>query len=70
MTKQEINNSVEISSRLQHTTEKEQLEIANFCINHSFKDTKEIYTNGTILVPLYRVMDAIIQKGESYQSSY
>jgi CRISPR/Cas system-associated endonuclease Cas3-HD len=35
----------------------------------SFKDSKEVYTNGTILVPLYRVLDAISQKGEPYQSS-
>jgi len=34
---------------------------------YAFKDEKEIYTNGTILVPLFRVLDAISQKGEQYQ---
>ena len=30
--------------------------------------SKEIYTNGTILVPLFRVLDAIEQKGNQYQT--
>ena len=36
---------------------------------YSFKDEKQIYTNGTILVPLYRVLDAILQDGNEYQSN-
>ena len=37
-------------------------------MDYSFKDSKEVYTNGTILVPLYRVLDAIEQKGNQYQT--
>jgi hypothetical protein len=69
MTQQEIKNDVSVSSRLKYITDEEQLKIIDFIIDYSFKDSKEVYTNGTILVPLYRVLDAISQKGESYQSS-
>ena len=69
MTQKEIKNSVEVSSRIKELDE-EQLKILDFIIDYSFKDSKEVYTNGTILVPLYRVIDAIVQKGESYQSSF
>ena len=69
MTQQEIKNDVSVSSRLKYITDEEQLKIIYFIIDYSFKDSKEVYTNGTILVPLYRVLDAISQKGESYQSS-
>ena len=37
-------------------------------IDYSFKDSQQVYTNGTVLVPLFRVLDAIEQKGEEYQS--
>lgn len=66
MKENEIKESVEVASRLQHITDKEQLKIAEFCIDYSFRDSKQIYTNGTILVPLYRVLDALSQKGEQY----
>jgi hypothetical protein len=66
---QEIKNDVSVSSRLKYITDEEQLKIIDFIIDYSFKDEKELYTNGTILVPLYRVLDAIIQKGEPYQST-
>lgn len=69
MTQQEIKNDVSVSSRLKYITDEEQLKIIDFIIDYSFKDSKEVYTNGTILVPLYRVLDAISQKGKSYQSS-
>jgi hypothetical protein len=69
MTQQEIKNDVSVSSRLKYITDEEQLKIIDFIIDYSFKDSKEVYTNGTILVPLYRVLDAISQKGEPYQSS-
>jgi hypothetical protein len=67
MTKQEIKNDISVSSRIKHITDEEQLKIIDFIIDYSFKDSKEVYTNGTILVPLYRVLDAISQKGEPYQ---
>ena len=66
MTQEEIKNSVEVSSRIKELNE-EQLKVLDFIIDYSFKDSKQIYTNGTILVPLYRVIDAIVQKGEPYQ---
>ena len=69
MTSQEIKNDASVSGRIKYITDKEQLKIIDFIIDYSFKDKQEVYTNGTILVPLYRVLDAISQKGESYQSS-
>jgi hypothetical protein len=68
MDKEEIKNDVSVKSRLDTTTlTDEQLKIIDFIIDYSFKDKEEIYTNGTILVPLFRVLDAIAQKGEQYQ---
>ena len=59
---------MKLKSRLDTTKlTDEQLKIINFIIDYSFKDKQEVYTNGTILVPLYRVLDAIAQKGEQYQ---
>ena len=68
MTREEIKNDISVKSRLSGMTlTDEQLKIIDFIIDYSFKDNQEIYTNGTILVPLYRVLDAIAQKGEQYQ---
>lgn len=67
MTQQKIKNDISVSSRLKYITDKEQLKIIDFIIDYSFQDKEQIYTNGRILVPLYRVLDAIIQKGEPYQ---
>ena len=53
---------------MKNATEEER-KIIEFIIDYAFKDSKQIYTNGTILVPLFRVIDAIIQKGELYQSA-
>ena len=69
MTQEEIKNDVSVSSRIKHITDEEKLKIIDFIIDYSFKDKKEVYTNGTILVPLFRVLDAICQKGEPYQES-
>lgn len=68
MTQEEIKLTPEVSSRIKDM-DKEQLKIVDFIIDYSFKDSKEVYTNGTILVPLFRVLDAIEQKGEPYQSN-
>ena len=65
---EEIKNNVSVSSRLKNITDEEHLKIIDFIIDYSFKDSQEVYTNGTILVPLFRVLDAIEQKGEQYQS--
>ena len=66
MDEEEIKNDISVKSRLIGMTD-EQLKIIDFIIDYSFKDNKEVYTNGTILVPLYRVLDAIAQNGEQYQ---
>jgi hypothetical protein len=67
MSKEEIKENVAIKSRLQYITDEKQLKVIDFIIDYSFKDSKEVYTNGTILVPLFRVLDAIEQKGNQYQ---
>ena len=66
MDKEEIKNDISVKSRLAGMTD-EELKIIDFIIDYSFKDREEVYTNGTILVPLYRVLDAISQKGKQYQ---
>jgi hypothetical protein len=66
--KEEILKDVSVSSRIKDISDEER-KIIEFIIDYSFKDSKQIYTNGTILVPLFRVIDAIIQKGELYQSA-
>ena len=66
MGNEEIKNEISVASRLKHITSEEDLKIIDFIIDYSFKDSEEIYTNGTILVPLFRVLDAIQQKGELY----
>lgn len=68
MSKEEIKENVAIKSRLKYITDEEQLKVIDFIMDYSFKDSKEVYTNGTILVPLFRVLDAIEQKGNQYQT--
>ena len=68
MTAEEIKNDISVKSRLVGMTD-EQLKVIDFIIDYSFKDNQEVYTNGTILVPLFRVLDAISQDGEPYQES-
>lgn len=68
MEEEEIKNDISVKSRLVGMTD-EQLKIIDFIIDYSFKDKEEVYTNGTILVPLFRVLDAIAQNGEQYQSN-
>lgn len=69
MGREEIKNDISVSSRIKHITDEEHLKIIEFITDYSFKDSKEVYTNGAILVPLFRVLDAIAQKGAEYQSS-
>lgn len=69
MAQQNIKNDISVSSRIKHITDKEKLKVIDFIIDYSFKDEQQVYTNGTVLVPLYRVLDAIIQNGEPYQSN-
>ena len=69
MTTEEIKNDISVSSRIKYITDEEKLKIINFIIDYSFKDKNQVYTNGAILVPLFRVLDAIVQNGEQYESS-
>ena len=68
MTKEEILNDISVSSRMKNATEEER-KIIEFIIDYAFKDSKRVYTNGAILVPLFRVLDGITQKGEPYHQS-
>jgi hypothetical protein len=63
MTQEEIKNNIAIKSRLNYITNEQDRKIAEFIIDYSFKESQE---DGTIVVPLYRVLDALIQKGEPY----
>jgi hypothetical protein len=67
MNKEEVKNDISVSSRLKHITDEKDTKVADFIMEYAFKDEKEVYTNGAILVPLFRVLDAISQKGEQYQ---
>ena len=69
MAQEEIKNDISVSSRIKHITDEKDLKIIDFIIDYSFRDEKQVYTNGTILVPLYRVLDAILQSGNPYQTS-
>lgn len=66
MNKEEVKNDISVSSRLKHITDEKDTKVADFIMEYAFKDEKEVYTNGAILVPLFRVLDAISQKGEQY----
>lgn len=67
MTSEEIKNDISVKSRLVDMTD-EQLKLIDFIIDYSFKDNQEVYTNGAILVPLFRVLDAIARNGKQYES--
>ena len=67
MTSEEIKNDISVKSRLVDMTD-EQLKVIDFIIDYSFKDNQEAYTNGAILVPLFRVLDAIARNGKQYES--
>ena len=69
MSKQDIREEVDIKSRLEYITDEEQLKVIEFIMDYSFKDSQEVYTNGIVLVPLFRVLDAIEQKGNQYQTA-
>ena len=67
MNKEQVKNDISVSSRLQYITDEKDTKVADFIMDYAFLDEKEVYTNGAILVPLFRVLDAISQKGEHYQ---
>lgn len=65
MEKEEILDDISVSSRMKNITEEER-KIIEFIIDYAFKDSEKVYTSGTILVPLFRVLDGITQKGKPY----
>lgn len=56
---EDLKNSVEVSSRMRYIKNPKAINVADFVIGYSFRDSEEVYTNGTILVPLFRVLDAL-----------
>jgi hypothetical protein len=67
MNKEEVKKDISVSSRVQYITDEKDAKVVDFIMEYAFKDEKEVYSNGAILVPLFRVLDAISQKGEQYQ---
>lgn len=61
-----IKDTVEVSSRLPHI-DKELLPIAEFIMDYcSWNLHKDEWNQPTLEVPLFRVLDALIQKGKPY----
>lgn len=55
-----IKDAVEVSSRIKYIDNPKAKKVADFIIDYAFRDTEQVYTNNTILVPIYRVLDALI----------
>ena len=55
-----IKDAVEVSSRMKYIDNPKAKKVADFIMNYAFRDTEQVYTNNTIIVPLYRVLDALI----------
>lgn len=49
----------EISSRMKYIQDERAQKVAQFILEYAFADDKQVYTNGTILVPVFRVLDAL-----------
>lgn len=60
MTMDKIKDAVEVSSRMKYIDNPKAKKVADFIIDYAFRDTEQVYTNNTIIVPLYRVLDALI----------
>lgn len=43
--------------------------IAMFLLEYAFFDHQELYTNGALVVPFARVVDALRQNGEEYREA-
>lgn len=55
-----IKDAVEVSSRMKYIDNPKAKKVADFIMDYAFRDTEQVYTNNTIIVPLYRVLDALI----------
>lgn len=52
-------NRPEVSSRMKYIQDEKAKKVAQFILDYAFVDDKEIYTNGAVLVPIFRVLDAL-----------
>lgn len=57
---EEIKDAIEVSSRMKYIDNPKAKKVADFIMDYAFRDTEQVYTNNTIIVPLYRVLDALI----------
>ena len=55
----EIKDAIEVVSRMKYIDNPKAKKVAEFIMDYAFRDTKQAYTNNTILIPLYRVLDAL-----------
>ena len=55
-----IKDAIEVSSRIKYIDNPKAKKVAEFIMDYAFRDTEQVYTNNTIIVPLYRVLDALI----------
>ena len=60
MTMDKIKDAVEVSSRMKYIDNPKAKKVADFIMDYAFRDTEQVYTNNSIIVPLYRVLDALI----------
>lgn len=56
---EEIKDAIEVVSRMKYIDNPKARKVADFIMGYAFRDTKQAYTNNTILIPLYRVLDAL-----------
>lgn len=54
----------EIESRLKYIDNPSAKKIAKFLLDYCFNDHEEVYTNNTVLVPMFRVLDALSMIGQ------
>ena len=59
MTMDKIKDAVEVSSRMKYIDNPKAKKVADFIMDYAFRDTEQIYGN-TILIPIYRVLDALV----------
>ena len=56
---EEIKDAIEVVSRMKYIDNPKARKVADFITDYAFRDTEQVYTNNTIIVPLYRVLDAL-----------
>lgn len=54
-----LKDTIEISSRMLYIKNEKAKRVAEFLLNYMVKDENNVYSNGTIFVPMYRVLDAL-----------